>query len=144
MKAADSEIDQYSSLDSNISDVLILQCIATSIVLLAVLAHSLVLVGEDIQLLAKLKAAAFGSSLALISTILSARSMRRTQHTASDEDSSLGRFSMAPVFSGLLNKLVIVGGGIGFGLIVGLNPILVVLTYLLVQISAAAQLLKAD
>ena len=158
MKDADSTAAQYAGLDSSIKRVLVLQCVVTLVVLFGVAGYSFLMsyadtvsidpvgngaVGNDVMWLARLKAASYGAALAMTSTILGARSMRRTSPTADDEVSATGKFSITPVFSGLLNKLVIVGGGIGFGLIVGLSPILVVSTYLVVQLSAATELLKA-
>lgn len=147
MKVADSTADQYAKLDSSIKRVLVLQCIATLIVLIGVVGYSFFMsaadpVGQDLIWLARFKAASYGAALAMTSTILGARSMRRTGSGANHEVSGPGQFSITPIFSGLLNKLVIVGGGIGFGLIIGLNPILVVATYLVVQVSAATELLK--
>jgi hypothetical protein len=50
---------------------------------------------------------------------------------------------MVSIYSGLLNKLVIVGGGIAFGLVVlGLDPVLVVTGYIVVQLSTVWTMLS--
>ena len=51
---------------------------------------------------------------------------------------------MVSIYSGLLNKLVIVGGGIAFGLVVlGLEPVLVVTGYIVVQLSTVWTIVKS-
>ena len=51
---------------------------------------------------------------------------------------------MVPIFSGLLNKLVIVGGGIAFGLVaLGLSPAYVVTSFLLVQLASAGVIVRS-
>ena len=144
MKNGSSETEQYSGLELSIRGVLVLQFIAAIVVLFCVTVYALSLQNDDFLLIEKLKASVYGSALAISSTILSARSMRRTGHTLSGDESGQSQFSMAPIFSGLLNKLVIVGGGIGFGLIIGLSPIFVIASYLVVQIAASARLVLSE
>ena len=93
------------------------------------------------ELIARLTASIYGSMLAIAGTILSARSIRsrnakhRKDASVSASDASI----LVPIYSGLLNKLVIVGGGIGFGLIVlGLGAIFVVMGYFIVQLAVVA------
>ncbi len=82
----------------------------------------------------------YGAMLALTGTILSARSVMRGFGQGSDQT---GGFAMVSIYAGLLNKLVIVGGGIAFGLIyLGFQPIYVVTGYMVVQISGAGVLIR--
>lgn len=90
----------------------------------------------------KLGASLYGCGLAIAGTILTVRSARRaTKGVAieatkdmSESVASLVQLSMLPVYWGLLNKLVIVGGGIGFGLVyLKLPPIEMLTSYLVVQ-----------
>ena len=87
-----------------------------------------------------LGAAFYGAMLALTGTILSARSVMRGFGQGSDQT---GGFAMVSIYAGLLNKLVIVGGGIAFGLIyLGFQPIYVVTGYMVVQIAGAGVLIR--
>ena len=86
----------------------------------------------------KLRASIYGSVLAITGTILSARSIRRSARSSGSNADELGFSALIPIYSGLLNKLVIVGGGIAFGLIwLGLEPVFVISGYIVVQIAAA-------
>ncbi len=108
--------------------------------------------GSDVEivagLFAKLKASIYGSALAISGTILSAgsirsRPIRKTAVNAASREGSddASALALLPIYSGLLNKLVIVGGGIGFGLIaLDLEPVLVVLGYFVVQVAVAVPL----
>ena len=81
-----------------------------------------------------LLACLYGSALALAATLLAARSVRRAARVAGRS----ATMAMLPIYSGLLNKLVIVGGGIGFGLVfLGLDPMFVVTGYIVAQLAPA-------
>lgn len=142
MTADKSGARQNPSLTQSVRAVLLLQSAAAAVLLLVTMVFSFYSAGTD--LVANLAAVFFGSLLAMVATLLTARSVRRASPAgAGKEQPGNPPVSMVPIFSGLLNKLVIVGGGIAFGLIVwDLNPIFVVLSYLVVQIAAAGQLLQ--
>ena len=81
-----------------------------------------------------LKSAAFGSMLGCGNTLLSARSVKRS----SEAVLAAPNFAMMPVYAGLVNKLILVGGGIALGLIgFGLAPVFVVLGYLVGHVAFA-------
>jgi len=146
MKADRSDNKSSLSLEQDVKGVLILQFGAAVIMLVCIAIYVLISGNNWPLLLANFKASVYGSMLAIIGSILSARSVRRSS-PLDGEKAVPGQapVSLVPIFSGLLNKLVIVGGGIGFGLVyLGLNPILVVLSYLLVQIAAATRLILSD
>ena len=134
------------TLEQSIKRALYLQCIFSMVVLLGICAYDLVtasdfndsLSGSTTELLGKLRAAVYGSVLAIAGTILSARSIRRSARYSAVDGNELSFSALVPIYSGLLNKLVIVGGGIAFGLVwLGLEPVYVVLGYIVVQVAAA-------
>ncbi|GJL84005.1 MAG: hypothetical protein DHS20C01_36390 [marine bacterium B5-7] len=59
-------------------------------------------------------AAAFGSALSIGGTLLSARSVKRASGRAGTESSR----SLVPVYAGELQKFLIIGVGVAFGLVV--------------------------
>ena len=129
------ENPQNSLLDQSVRRVFRIQLLVAGGVLAAVgiLAGLQVLPAADSALVSS----GYGCLLALASTFLSARSVRRTPTDV------VGSAGMVPVFSGLLNKLVIVGGGIALGLVAfGLDPLLVVTGYIVVQMASLWTLLK--
>ncbi|NND83049.1 MAG: hypothetical protein HKN50_11525 [Gammaproteobacteria bacterium] len=147
MTAEPSDSTPESSLAASVTAVFRLQVIAGLTLLVITMAYSLWSDGLSwVELQNRLLASGYGAVLALTATWLSARSVRRASPDTNNGDKALpGRapVSLVPIFSGLLNKLVIVGGGIGFGLIVlGLNPILVVLSYMVVQLAGASHLMQ--
>jgi len=143
MKIGSSDFSQYSKLEKSIKGVLILQCVVVCFLFVCLVIYSVLLHDNLTFIETQLKALLYGAALAIISTMLTARSMRRSDKAARKTRGKTTA-SLAPVFSGLLNKLVIVGGGLGFGLVIGLDPIFVISTYLIVQISASARLVLSD
>lgn len=127
-----------AQLESSINRVLFTQ-IAVAILLLGIIILDNFFIGfldnivpgRFVSGFARLQATVYGSGLAIVGTILSARSIRRSSRY-------LGQSALVPIYSGLLNKLVIVGGGIAVGLIVfALHPMFVVTGYLVVQLASA-------
>lgn len=147
MTADNSDSKQNLSLAQSIKAVLWLQTAAAGGLLILTAILGFYFMGRNISGLGShMIAVAFGSFLAIVATLLTARGVRRASPTDADSvEPGQVPVSMVPIFSGLLNKLVIVGGGIAFGLIVWeLNPILVVLSYLVVQIAAAGHLMQSS
>ena len=128
---------EKSLLDQSVRRVLRIQLVAAALVL--AVTGSLALLPALPLGAGALAAAAYGCALGFAGTLLSARSVRRT--SADAEDGA----GLVPIFSGLVNKLFIVGGGIAFGLIVlGLEPMLTVTGYFVVQMASIWALLKPD
>jgi hypothetical protein len=134
------------TLERSINRALLLQCIFSILVLVGIYAYDLVSTSDSIDslsgstsgLLENLRAALYGSVLAIAGTILSARSIRRSARYSAGDGKEMSFSALVPIYSGLLNKLVIVSGGIAFGLIwLGLEPVYVVLGYIVVQVAAA-------
>ncbi len=126
-----------SSLDQSVRKVLKLQfgVLAGLLVLNVVCAATI----AGLSWLDMLASTTFGAMLALVGTWLNARSVRRTPMNA-----AMGA-GMVAIFSGLLNKLFIVGGGIAFGLIaLELNPFWLVTSYIIVQLATAWTMVQSD
>ncbi len=143
MSKDSSEQQASDTLKHDVVGVLKIQCLSGAFIMTLVIIYG-VYSGYQFDLLVlKLLACLYGAALAIGASLLTARSVRRSSPL--DHEKPLpgqAPVSLVPIFSGLLNKLVIVGGGIGFGLVVlELDPMLVVLSYLFVQISAATQLI---
>ena len=124
---------------------LALQCMA-SVLLLLVVAVWLALatreqdVAQAGALWSSFGAALYGSLLALAGTLLSARSVMRGFGRGAERTE---RSALGPIYVGLLNKLVIIGGGIACGLIYqGFHPAWVVTGYLVAQIAGAGVMLR--
>ena len=129
-----------AGLEENVKRVLTLQ-VVFAVITLAIIPGYFYLTGvgdgsfenqQDLfgYLKAVVKALGFGSLLGIVNTILSARSVRRSSRAALTTPS----LAMVPVYVGLLNKLVVIGGGIAFGLIaLGLAPLFVVVGYAVSQ-----------
>lgn len=141
-----SEQQALDTLKDNVLGVLKMQCLSSVLIMTLVLIYGIYSGYQFELLVSKLLACLYGAALAISASLLTARSVRRSSPL--DNEKTLpgqAPVSLVPIFSGLLNKLVIVGGGIGFGLVVlELDPMLVVLSYLLVQISAATQLIMRN
>ena len=141
------------TLEQSIKRVLIVQTIVAVALLAGIVVFNAVfqyIFGDAVSekngvMLDKLKACLYGSALAITGTILSARSVRRVSDPADDSGSEISRSGLVAVYSGLLNKLVIVGGGIALGLVAfGLEPVYVVIGYFIVQIATVFPMLLGD
>ena len=79
---------------------------------------------------ARIKAAAFGSLLGILATVATARSVVKSSRAVMKNP----HFGMLPLYSGLLLKLLIVAGGVFWGLVHWqLGPLYVVLGYTIMQ-----------
>lgn len=79
---------------------------------------------------ARTKAAAFGSLLGILATVVTARSVLKSSRVAEEHP----HFGLLPVYAGLLLKLLLVAGGAFVGLVyLRLGPFYVVLGYLTMQ-----------
>ena len=138
---------EKTDLESSLRRVLMLQVKVSSVILVLVAGVSLLFMTDNTgDLIGYLNvlgrntgSSLYGSGLAIAGTILSARSVRR----ASEATRTSGNLAMIPIFSGLANKLVIVGGGIALGLIVlKLAPVEMLTSYIIVQFASAWTMMK--
>ncbi len=136
---------EAQTLRQGLRQTLALQCIA-AVALLVVVAAWLAATGarhatqSSVTVWPALGAVFYGSLLALAGTLLNARSVIRAFGRDADRR---GWSALGPIYAGLLNKLVVIGGGIAFGLIyLGLRPLQVVTGYLVVQMAGAFVLLR--
>ncbi len=119
-------------LEQKVRQVLVCQAVAAGCLLAGVVAHNAWTVAESPEI--RLVSTLSGSVLALCGTLLNARSVRKSSGVAARGNVA----TLIPIFSGLLSKLVIVGGGIAFGLVyLDLDPVLLVASYLLIQFMSA-------
>lgn len=119
-------------LEQKVRQVLVYQAVAAGCLLAGVVAHNAWAVAENPE--TRLVSTLSGSVLALCGTLLNARSVRKSSGAAVRGSAA----ALIPIFSGLLGKLVIIGGGIAFGLVyLDLDPVLLVASYLLVQFMSA-------
>lgn len=136
---------EAQTLRQGLKQVLVLQCITTVLLLLVVAVWlALAVRGGEVTWFSIVRgrfgSTLYGALLALAGTILSARSVMRG--FGQDADPT-GWSAMGSIYVGLLNKLVIIGGGIAFGLIyLGLQPVWVVTGYIVVQIAGAGVMIQ--
>lgn len=140
---------ENNDLERSVKQVLTLQVVVSASILVLVAAVSLILfeaksaesVGLLVVLGKKLGSSLYGSGLAIAGTILSARSVRRASRATGAEIN----LAMVSIYSGLMNKLVIVGGGIAFGLIaLKLGPVEMIVSYIVVQFASVWTMLKPE
>ncbi|MCY4148291.1 MAG: hypothetical protein OXD44_10700 [Gammaproteobacteria bacterium] len=123
-------------LNRAVRQILLIQGTAASIVLMAFVACFALGASENLAM--NLVAAGYGSLLALIGTMISARSARRSGDFAVTNSN----MAMVPIFSGVVLKLVVVGGGIGLGLVwLGLDAIPVLVAFAVVKMSSMFSIL---
>jgi len=136
-------------LESSVRRVLILQVTVASVIVMMTAGISVLIMSDSTEGLSaylnvlgrNAGSAIYGSGLAIAGTILSARSVRR----ASEATRTSGNLAMISIFSGLANKLVIVGGGIALGLIVlQLAPVEMLISYIIVQFASAWTMMKPE
>ena len=91
------------------------------------------MLGESGSVAAGVIAVGYGSMLALTGTMISARSAQRSSDFAATGSNNM---AMVPIFSGLVLKLVIMGGGVGLGLVLGLDAIPLLVAFAVVKMSS--------
>ncbi|MYB34747.1 MAG: hypothetical protein F4X92_06425 [Gammaproteobacteria bacterium] len=123
-------------LNRAVRQILLLQSVAAAIVLMAFVAYFALRESENVA--TGLIAAGYGSMLALIGTMISARSAQRS----GDFAATGSNMAMVPIFSGLVLKLVVMGGGIGLGLaLLGLDAIPLLVAFAVVKMSSMFSIL---
>ncbi len=136
---------EVQTLRQGLKQVLVLQGIATVLLLLVVavwLAFAARVEGvtQPASVWASFGAAFYGALLALAGTVLSFRSVMRGFGSGVDQT---GWSAMGSIYAGLLYKLVIIGGGIAFGLIhPGFQPVWVVTGFVVAQIAGAGVMIR--
>lgn len=131
----DSESGRHD-LNRTVRQILLIQGVAALIVLMAFAAYFALEGSENVA--TGLIAAGYGSMLALIGTVISARSVRRS----SDFAATGSNMAMVPIFSGLVLKLIVMGGGIGLGLVLlGLDAIPLLVAFAAIKMSSIFSIL---
>lgn len=128
-------LHRSENLEHSARQILVLQAVLTGTLILLVLGYYLVSSGSLQGIPHGLGNAAgclYGALLGMVNTMLSKRSVIRSSRAAIKTP----QYAMLPVYMGLLNKLLIVGGGLAIGLVaLGLEPIFVVSGYLVTQLA---------
>jgi hypothetical protein len=126
---------EKETLEHSVRRVLILQSTLTVLLVLSVFAYGIATEGMQqgiYRTAANAIACGYGALLGIAATLLTRRSVNRSSEAAMRTP----QFAMLPVYMGLLNKLLIVGGGLGIGLVtLGLAPIFVVSGFLVTQLA---------
>jgi len=126
---------ENETLEQSARRVLVLQASLTALLALPVLAYGIATEGLQDGLYraaANAIALCYGALLGMAGTALSKRSVSRSSEAALRTP----QYAMLPVYTGLFNKLLIVGGGLAVGLIsLGLSPIFVVSGFLVTQVA---------
>lgn len=128
-------LPSVDALEHSARRVLILQAVLTVILTMLAFGYALMSQGSSLGVTQGLVSAAgciYGALLGMVNTMLSKRSVLRSSQAALKTP----QYAMLPVYIGLLNKLLIVGGGLAIGLVaLGLGPIFVVSGYLVTQLA---------
>lgn len=106
-----------------------LQAALAVLLVLLILAYGHV-AGKGAQTMENALAGVFGAVLGMLGTMISRRSATRSGQAAMRAP----QYAMVPVYLGLLNKLLVVGGGLAIGMVaLGFDPIYIVSGYLVSQ-----------
>ena len=126
MPSADND-----SLEHHARRVLILQAALAALLVLLILAHGHI-AGKGAQASENALAVIFGALLGMLGTLISRRSANRSSEAATKAP----QYALVPVYLGLLNKLLVVGGGLAVGMVtLGFDPIYIVSGYLVSQLA---------
>ncbi len=119
------------SLEHHARRVLALQAVLTALLVLLILGHGVITGGDD-RATENALAGLYGALLGMAGTLLSRRSVDRSSDAALRAPQS----AMVPIYLGLLNKLLVVGGGLALGMVaLGFGPIYIVSGYIVTQLA---------
>jgi hypothetical protein len=122
---------EKNSLEFQARRVLVLQAVLGIFLVLLILVTGYV-VGNEGRMVENALAGMCGALLGMAGTVLSRRSASRSSRAAVDAP----QYAMVPIYLGLLNKLLVVGGGLAIGMVaLGFGPIYIVSGYAITQIA---------
>jgi len=128
-------LEPNETLEQSARRVLVLQVSLTVLLAAGIVAFKVAADGWQLGIdrsKASVIAFLYGAILGMAGTMLSKRSVSRSSQAAVKTP----HYAMLPVYMGLLNKLLIVGGGLALGLVtLGLEPIYIVSGFLASQIA---------
>lgn len=134
---------ENETLEQSARRILVLQAILAMLVIASVIAYRLVIDGLQqgfSQGLINGMGIGYGAILGMTGTLISKRSADRSSQAAI----AAPGVGMAPVYMGLINKLLIVAGGLAFGLVIlGLEPIYIASGYFVTQLAVVATAVKS-
>ncbi|MCY4051177.1 MAG: hypothetical protein OXF60_06775 [Gammaproteobacteria bacterium] len=123
-------------LNRAVKQIIRIQSVASVTVLIAFILYYKF--GGSGDVMTAMIAVVYGSMLALIGTMISARSARRSSDFAATGSNA----AMVPIFSGLVLKLIVMGGGIGLGLVfLNLDSVPMLVSFAVVKISSVFSIL---
>ena len=135
MASDTNTLEPKETLEQSARRVLVLQATLTLILAAGIFGYQVAAEGWQSGVdrsKAPLIAFLYGAILGMVGTVLSKRSVSRSSRAALKTP----HYAMLPVYMGLLNKLLIVGGGLALGLVIlGLEPIFIVSGFLASQMA---------
>lgn len=122
---------EHQTLEHSARQVLVWQAILTLLLAVLVTVYGVCVATAQSGLNpGALIAIGYGGLLGMLATLIAKRSAERLSHAAI----AAPQVAMVPVYTGLINKLLLVGGGLAFGLgVLRLGPIYVVSGYFVTQ-----------
>ena len=130
-----NSLEPNETLEQSVRRILVLQLFLALIAAAILLAIGVLTKGWEVgvdQVKTPALGLLYGAAVGMMGTLLSKRSADRSSRAIVETP----RYALLPVYIGLVNKLVIVGGGLAFGPIaLGLGPIYVVSGYLVAMLA---------
>lgn len=127
---------EQHNLEKTVKQILRIQVVAGVVAMVVLWVVSTA--GDTGHALDSLTAALYGSLLPIIGTMISARSAQRSSRIAATGSN----MAMVPIFSGLMLKLGIMGGGIGVGLVfLSLDAMPLLVSFAIVKMSSVFSML---
>jgi len=116
----------HHSLEHHARRILVLQAVLGVLLVLLILAHGRY-ADSAVQATENAFAGLYGVLLGMLGTLIAKRSAARSGRAAL----KVPHYAMAPVYLGMLNKLLVVGGGLAVGMVaLELGPVYIVSGYL--------------
>mgnify|MGYP001812882718 CR=1 FL=1 len=122
---------ENNSLEHQARRILAIQAVLATLFVLLILGFGIIS-GNIGKAADNAFAGIFGALLGVAGTLLSKRSADRSGQAAAKTP----QYAMLPIYLGLLNKLLVVGGGLAIGMVaLGFGPIYIVSGYAITQLA---------
>ncbi len=121
----------HHSLEHHARRILVLQAVLGVLLVLLILVHGRN-ADSTVQVTENAFAGMYGVLLGMLGTLIAKRSAARSGRAVL----KVPQYAMAPVYLGMLNKLLVVGGGLAAGMVaLELGPVYIVSGYLVSQLA---------
>ncbi len=121
----------HHSLEHHARRILLLQAVLGVLLVLLILAHGRY-ADSAMQAMENAFAGMYGVLLGMLGALISKRSATRSGRAALKAP----QYALAPIYLGMLNKLLVVGGGLAAGMVaLELGPVYIVTGYLVSQLA---------